>query len=85
MKLVVLKNHSGGKILHRSLDPSKKRRLCFFHRLLVKMINIGRLFVAPFDGRLKHRLTFKFVSIVKLSICIWHTFENVLTFLNTHV
>ena len=26
MKLVVWKNHLGGQILYRSLDPSKKRR-----------------------------------------------------------
>ena len=28
MNLAVEKNHFGGKILYRSLDPSKKRRLC---------------------------------------------------------
>ena len=27
IKIAVQKNHSGGQILYRSLDPSKKRRL----------------------------------------------------------
>jgi len=30
MKVVVWKNHLGGQILHRSLDPFKKRRLVDF-------------------------------------------------------
>ena len=45
MKIAVHKNHLGGQILYRSVDPAKKRRLYFFLRFeIYKVKHLGPKF-----------------------------------------